>query len=130
LPDNLKPELYDFEIRPYIGTNETYGDKAFTFDGKMNMHFICIKPTRKVIFHSLDLTIDESKLVISSTTDSSIGLSKQVEYDIKREFAIIHLNSDCVKNGKYVLNIVYTGLISSNLFGFYRSSYIENNTRI
>ncbi len=130
LPDNLKPELYDFELRPYIGTNDTYGDKAFTFDGIMNMHFICVKPTRKVVFHSLDLTIDESKLAISSTTDLSVSLSKQIEYDQKREFTTLYLNGDCVANAKYTLKIEYTGLISTNLYGFYRSSYVENNKKI
>jgi hypothetical protein len=126
LPDNLRPTSYDFQIQPYIGTNETWNDKAFTFDGIMNMHFTCVKPTRKVVFHIKDLFIDESKLELTKDNTEQISFVKKLEYDDLREFAILNLPSECVQNANYKLKIVYTGLIGANLYGFYRSSYVEN----
>ena len=129
LPDNLKPTLYEFQIQPYIGTNETWNEKAFTFDGIMNMHFTCVKPTRKVVFHIKDLFIDESKLELVKDNTESISFVNKLEYDDVREFAILYLSSECVQNARYRLKIVYTGLIGANLYGFYRSSYLENGVR-
>jgi len=126
LPDNLKPRMYDFQIQAYIGTNETWNEKAFTFDGMMNMHFTCVKPTNKVVFHVKDLFIDESKLELIKNNIQVPSIVKKLEYDDVREFAILNLPSDCEQNANYTLKIVYTGLIGTNLYGFYRSSYVEN----
>ena len=66
MPQNLKPTLYELTIQPYIGTNETYGDKAFTYEGQMNITFECLNATNKLIFHtSAETNIDKSKLKLS-----------------------------------------------------------------
>jgi aminopeptidase N len=93
------------------------------------MHFVCSTPTNKVVFHSLDLKIDAPKLAISSLTDLTIRLLKNVEFDEKRDFVVVYLTDDCKQGQKYVLTIEYTGLISSNLYGFYRSSYVDNQNK-
>jgi hypothetical protein len=125
LPDNLKPSLYQLEIQPFIL------DKPFTFKGKCNITFNCVQPTNEIIFHSHQLYIDENKLEISSLNDSSIRLNiHTIVYDVKRNFVIIKTNQNCLKNIDYTIMIVYTGLLSYKLNGFYISSYIDKKANL
>jgi len=118
LPDNLKPSLYQLEIQPFIL------DKPFTFKGKCNITFNCVQPTNEIIFHS-------HQLEISSLNDSSIRLNiHTIVYDVKRNFVIIKTNQNCLKNIDYTIMIVYTGLLSYKLNGFYISSYIDKKANL
>ena len=110
-------------IQPYIGTNETYGSKAFTFDGKMIMHITCKKDTNKIVFHQENLAIDEKNVVVAGL---ALGAKMTFSYDPERVFTTINLDSNLVSGKNYTLTVPYTGKILSNLFGFYKGSYIEN----
>jgi len=128
LPANLKPTLYELTIKPYIGTNETYGDKAFTYEGTMKMTFDCLNATNKIIFHTLEQKINSSKLVLLNGDGSPSGLSiTSTDIDLLRDFFIINLNGACIQSQNYVLVVEYTGVIRVELNGFYRSSYLASN---
>ena len=129
MPKNLEPTLYELQIQPYIGTNETYGDKAFTFDGVMKINFKCVSPTNRIIFHISGLKINEAALELTSSSDSGLAISGSVEYDAIREFVIVKTNRNCVQNAEYKLKIEYTGPITATLNGFYRSSYKDSNNK-
>ena len=124
MPENLKPELYELQIQPYIGTNETYGDKAFTFEGIMNMHFKCENSTNKIVFHINELEIEH--LEISSADAPTISLDSDFQEDYVRQFVIVKMSRNCVEGAMYKLKIEYTGPISRYLYGFYRSSYLDS----
>ena len=127
MPTNLKPYFYELEIRPYIGPSEVYGNLAFTFEGKMTMHFTCLKSTNKIIFHQLNLNIDAANLELNSPDDTLTKLDKNILFDAKKQFVIINLSRNCVEKANYKLVVPYTGHILSNLYGFYRGSYVYNN---
>lgn len=117
--------MYDFQIQPFIGP--TYGDKSFTFDGVMNMHLLCKRPARRILFHGNDIKIDESKIEISSVNDMSNRVSKELYYNKKTELYIAKLNAACIPGEKYILKVVYSGNLNQLLRGFYRSSYVDKN---
>ena len=122
--------MYELQIQPYIGTNETYGDKAFTFEGVMKINFKCASPTNKIIFHISNLKLNEATLELTSTSDLGLAISGSLEYDAIREFVVVKTNRNCVQNAEYKLEIEYTGPISSSLIGFYRSSYRDSAGKI
>ena len=85
LPSDLKPTLYELEIRPYIGDGEMWGIKSFTFDGRIKIHFQCVNPTKSIIFHSVGLKFEKIELI--SYDDLGIELKdRSVEEDIVRSY--------------------------------------------
>lgn len=128
MPTNLKPTLYDFQIKPYIGRNEAWPvEKDHTFEGSIDMHFTCTVPTDRIVFHAADMTIHPDTFTISSTTDTTISVAKSFDYDELREFVSIAMNRECVRGAQYVLSMKYDGKILPTLYGFYRSSYLDPN---
>ena len=125
MPDNLKPSLYELTIKPYIGTNETYAEKAFTYEGTMKINFDCLKPTKKIVFHSNELDIDESKLNLMSSGEPMNLNIINTEYDPITEFYTVNLNDNCLQSKNYTLLIEYKGSLRTELNGFYRSSYLD-----
>ncbi len=124
LPADLIPTSYDLKIKPYIGEESVYGDKAFTFEGEIKMHFKCESPTRKVVFHSVNLTIDSQSVLFESEDGrDEIKADKNLKYDQLREYYVVDLNKECSNGSNYVLSLKFKGGIAKILLGFYRSSY-------
>ena len=125
MPKHLLPYLYDVEIKPYIGGADVWGANAFKFDGKINMHFTCSEATSALIFHILDLEIDNSTIRLTSSDDPTLTLVGGWKNDYEREFFVSSFNRNCTKNANYTLSLSYRGNIQSNLAGIYRSSYFD-----
>ena len=123
MPTDLKPSLYELTLKPYIGTNVTYGDKAFTFEGQMTMHFDCSVPTNKIVFHASEMNIDESALKV--TQGASVLNILTTEYDEEREFYTVNLKEECIAKSSYSLYIKYSAKFNTDLEGFYISSYLD-----
>lgn len=122
LPGNFRPTLYEIEIRPYIGPKETWGNRAFTFEGRARITMTCVKPTAQLVFHSRDLTL-ESVEFKPLNRDDPVRMSRRIEFDYSRHFVYGHLTSECQLNQTYSLDIKYHARISDKLNGFYISSY-------
>ncbi|CAF0711353.1 unnamed protein product [Brachionus calyciflorus] len=129
LPKNLIPNSYHFKIQPYIGTNETWdNDKSFTFDGEIAINFTCNISTNKIVFHALDLELHTESFTITSNDDKTgLNIEKRYTEDKVTNFITINMNKPCMQNAQYILNMKYKGLIIPNLYGFYRSSYIDQS---
>ena len=126
LPKSLKPKLYELNVKPYIGPEDRYGSKAFTHESEITIHFTCVEPTKQIIFHSVNLNLDADSLRLTSTSGSNdVIVEKKIKYDSVRDFSIVSMSKECAKNAEYSLHLKYTGQISTSLFGFYRSSYIN-----
>ena len=126
LPIDITPTLYDLTIKPYIGAS--FGDKSFTFEGSMKIHFTCTKPTNKIIFHLKDLNFKNETIKLSSSNDSTLSIVLPWANDFQREFFIANFSRNCSQGVSYILNLEYVGQISKNLVGFYRSSYVDKTT--
>ena len=90
--------------------------------------FKCVTPTNRIVFHILDLNIDNSSFKLESTDDAALKLNDKWENDFSRQFFIMNFTGTCKKDANYVLSLKYIGLISEDLAGFYRSSYINPAT--
>jgi hypothetical protein len=126
LPDNLVPTLYDLTIKPYVGVKPTAwtSDKDWTFEGTQVIHFTCVKPTNRIVFHSIGHDIDLAALAISSTGDAGINVIREpLEVDSRRDFVTVLMTRECRAAATYQLTIKYTGVILDVLYGFYRSTY-------
>ena len=126
LPNNLVPNLYELEIRPYIGTYETYKEKSFTFSGTVSIHFTCFEETDRIILHSKDLNIT-SKILTSNKKD--VGVKDKFDINIENDFLTIYPNSRLQKNTDYIIEIAFNGTILDKLYGFYRSSYNSSDNQ-
>lgn len=123
LPKNLIPKSYEIIIKPYIG--DSWKERSFTFDGSINISFTCAIPTNKIVFHAIDLNLHTDSFKIVST--ENIKIEKRYTEDKITNFIEIDLDRECSKGSDYVLQMDYTGLIIENLYGFYRSSYKNEN---
>ena len=127
LPQDLVPTQYELEIRPYVGPVEVYGDKAFTFDGKIAMTMNCVKATSKIVFHGLDLNITVSGLELYRTVDKvAVPFSSVLKYDLEREYYTMTVNEELKAGVEYTLVVPYKAGILNRLDGFYRQQYVEN----
>ena len=127
---------YEIRLKPYIGGYDLYGNRSFTFDGQVKIFYTCLEPTSRIVLHELELDIKSISILASQKTQNAAGLvvdqidiipMSQVDYDLTREFLIINLKSNCIKDANYTLNIDYTGYLTTSLAGFYRSSYLDKN---
>ena len=125
--------MYEIEIQPYIGDNNTYPpEKSFTFDGKVMMHFKCEKPTDKLVFHSEGLIFDTSSLFLSSSLPGEdITIDPNFSTDQVKQFIIFSFNKECTQNVNYTFGIKYQGpILVDKLFGLYLSSYFDSNNKL
>lgn len=127
LPKDIKPFLYQLTIKPYIGTNESYGEKAFTFDGQMKMHFTCVHSTNQIVFHAFNLLINKDTIEVRDSKDQHIPLKDGLQYEAKRNFMTLTMTQKCTVTENYTLALEYRGFINEDLVGFYQSSYTDEN---
>ncbi len=119
----LQVSRYDIELTPDLITN-------FTTDGKLKMYFKTLadlnRSKNKLTLHSKQIKIKEESVKLERTKffQSDIGI-KGHEYDLDREFYVIHLDQDLEPNTDYVLSIDFMAVLNDDLSGFYRSKYTK-----
>lgn len=129
LPDNIVPVEYHIKILPY------FEEKNFTFVSEIKILLYIHKATNKIILNSLNLNFNESSTAVSTTTVNSDGLTEkinvtEVKLDYNAEQAIITTDTFLKTANEYNLVINYTGYISENMWGFYRSWYTTKNDEL
>ncbi|XP_030841204.1 aminopeptidase N-like [Strongylocentrotus purpuratus] len=124
LTHDLIPESYELYLKPYLYDIDLgVGDRIYTFDGRVKIHFRCETATTMVTLHMLNITIHESTLSDSDGNEVDIeSNSFTPEYD----FVHFHVAEELVTGTDYVLEIEYLGELWAGLSGFYRSSYEED----
>lgn len=131
MPTSLKPYYYDLTLKPYIGEHPSYpNNKSFKFDGNISLSFTCLSPTNVIVLHAKDLVIQNETIGLFTSDRHLVDVDQNWAYDFQREFMIITMSRECVKEQNYTLFMLYTGKISENLSGFYRSSYALSNGTI
>lgn len=127
LPTNVRPNLYELQLCPYIGTHDQYGNRSFTFDGSVHVHFTCLQATRKIVIHSQNLKFIEVGFKHSARIGFEMLELDSIEVDTERQFISLPLEESCVANENYTLKFVYIGQINEKFYGFYQSSYFDAN---
>lgn len=118
LPIDIKPRKYFISVTPYLEIGN------FTFDGRVKIEADVMLPTKQIILHSAEIELHAIN-VTANQRELSIGNSTIVkEYD----FLVINLNEELMGETQLTIEITYTGhLNTSELRGFYKSSYINAN---
>ncbi|CAH2070908.1 unnamed protein product, partial [Iphiclides podalirius] len=105
-------------------------DRAFTFDGEVNIKFSTSANISQIKIHSEGLKFTSSNITL--TTDNviiNLDPADALSFDEKYTFAIINLLDELKTGTEYNLNIVYEGPIRTDLNGFYRNYYYENGVK-
>ena len=91
----------------------------------INLFFFCctqvVEPVDQIILNSLELELDNVRLVDSAGQETSVS---DVVLDAETEKAIFKLPS-VVQPGQYNLKLAFKGAIIDKLKGFYCSKYVK-----
>lgn len=100
---------------------------SFTYLGSVTIFINVLEPTNTVVVHSDGLRVmGEDVNLYRATNDSFFEPILCQYHDAERQFYIIKVEGT-LEPGEYVLRIRFEGEIRDDVFGFYRSFYVENN---
>lgn len=127
LPTALKPYYY------HIRVNTTFDSltEPTAYNGHVEIKFQCVEKTFNLTLNMRDLNIDNSSITIKdleNTTFQNANI-KTWQYDSIREFLIISLPVSFEVGHNYSVSIKYSGQFRTDNTGFYRSSYIDNESK-
>ena len=128
LPTELVPFAYDITSEfQFINVSSVY--KGFPYNGHTSISFTCVQATSSLVFHINKLDIDNSSLVLNSTTDISFTTLNGFSWynDFTRQFFIANLTQSLKVGHNYTVSMNYVGYLTDDNAGFYRSSYINEN---
>ena len=135
LPKTIIPVHYDVGLVPDLDTGSLVG--------YVHLDFFVQSTTDRIILHGVNLTIIDSSVIVTAIPNSNendlnkwernsspLEILHPVTYNATKEFIIMQLVSKLNENSHYRLSLNYTGALSQNLKGFYRSDYIDKETGI
>ncbi|CAH2217232.1 jg24955 [Pararge aegeria aegeria] len=127
LNTTISPSAYSILITPYFDTGD---DKAFTFDGEVEITFTTTTNINTIKLHSENLTYTSANITLMNGGNTvNLLETNPLEFEDKYSFAHINLASELTSGVEYILKIVYTGTIRDDLAGFYKNYYIENGVK-
>lgn len=127
LPTNVKPIHYKIKLNPLINDTD-----PTIFTGEVKIRVKIIEETDSITLHYNDLSINTINVIrVNNETDIPV----YHEYDNVTHFCVIRINKDGNEdveetfktNEEYVITITYSGYHRDDMYGFYRSSYKDEN---
>lgn len=109
LPLHSRPERYRLILRPDL--------ENFTFYGEETVYFRLLRPAREVVLHAKDLDIERAEFIRRNKS-----ISAKIAYDTEAETVIFRFPKR-LPRGNGELRLVFRGVISDKMRGFYRSRY-------
>lgn len=129
LPDSLSPVSYSVTLRPRLQP-ETNG--LFIFTGNSTVIFRCVNATDLIIIHSYKLNLTSSGGHYATLTGLNGANTPSITkswLEVPTQFLVIQLSNSLMAGGTYELRTTFTGELSDDLGGFYRSVYTEDNVQ-
>ncbi|XP_012230687.2 putative aminopeptidase-2 [Linepithema humile] len=118
LPSNISPRKYFISVTPYLEIGN------FTFDGRVKIEADVLQLTKQIILHSAEI---EHHTINVTVNQIELGIKNYTTIR-KYDFLIINLEEEVLNGTQLTIEITYTGhLNTSELRGFYKSSYINTN---
>ena len=115
LPTYIKPTKYNLILRPDLDT--------FVFDGKEIIEVLVERNVKSITLHSKDIDIETAQISYKTKNKKQTQFAQKVTYDIKNETATIYWK-DIIPKGRAKISLIFSGIISDKLRGFYKSKYI------
>lgn len=125
LPLSIRPEHYLLKIITHLETPEN-----FTFNGEVSISFEALEDTTNITLHAQNLTIDSKRIQFFPNDDEEVvsqGIEK-VDTIPDHNYYIIYFKQKLFRGHKYKVRLYYSGILKENFYGYYRSSYRDNNT--
>ncbi|XP_026673576.1 aminopeptidase N-like [Ceratina calcarata] len=114
LPNTTAPIHYDLKFDPNLVD-------TFTFDGEAVIKFKVLEPTSDVKLHSQRLNLNESSIELTPENGNTI---KPQWCDENNETDIVTIHFDKpLEVGVYTLSIKFCGNLSTQMFGFFKDKY-------
>jgi len=113
LPNHISPVSYNLTIQPDL--------ESFTFSGNEIIKINVGEETNNITLHSKNIDIETVKY----TSGKIEQFATKVSYSEVNETATFIFKNK-IKKGRGQLSIVFSGIISDSLRGFYKSKYILN----
>ncbi len=120
LPRHFLPSFYEVELTPIIEEGDFTIGGSMVLTGSLDADANDASFHDKIYMHSKEIAIDEESVTLAGNT--IIGH----EYDLEREFYVIHLENALSVTGEHSVSMTFTAILNDKLAGFYRSSYIED----
>ncbi|XP_015585301.1 endoplasmic reticulum aminopeptidase 2 isoform X2 [Cephus cinctus] len=114
LPTFAHPTRYNITIHPNLTTLE--------IKGQVTIEFYVDKETNFIVFHSKNLTISEK--MVQDRKGHRLKVAKLLEYPKHQQLYLELEESKFRKRGNYTVHLRFVSKLSSELEGFYLSSYI------
>lgn len=111
LSEHVIPEVYNLSLFPHL--------KEGTFSGSVDIRLKITASCDYIKLHQKYLKIESTTLTESG---SSTSLVKEAFDYNKNEFWVVRL-SQTVNPGNYILKLDFTGSLTKDIVGFYRSVY-------
>ncbi|XP_022171836.1 aminopeptidase N-like [Myzus persicae] len=125
LPTNFKPVNYRLDVTTYL-------EDKFMFEGMVDIRMSCIEATDTIVLHSNRLKIDSKNVIVANSGENIKLPVGSVSFDPKKDLMYVKSTVNFKPGDEYVLSILFTGNITDNLAGYYKSSYVDkesNQTR-
>lgn len=123
LPDDTLPQHYEIFLHPDLS--------AGNFTGSVDIHLNITKARDFILVHTKYLVVTSIKLSKGRQPNGEeIAISENFEYP-PNEFWVVKL-SQKIPPGEYVLSMKFSGSLTLDIVGFYKSEYFNseiNSTR-
>ena len=116
LPRTIDPSRYDLTIEPDL--------EAATFSGEVDVVVTVHERIERIVLNALELTIGEGSF--AAHRGGSIAIS-EITADEALQRATLTL-SEPADPGEWTLHLTFRGELNDRLRGFYRSTYIDDET--
>lgn len=120
LPNDTIPETYDITLTTQIDNAD------FIFYGNVRIGILTRESTQRITLHHRLLTIIIIRLWTTTDPQQQIGVNP-FSYDAELEFLEIPVVTNLTAGTRYLLDIDYMGTLREDNYGFYRSSYRNDN---
>ncbi|XP_074533475.1 aminopeptidase N-like [Halichoeres trimaculatus] len=131
LPTDLVPDSYNITLWPRLSPDPETG--LYIFTGKSSVKFECVRETDLILIHSNQLnyaTLENKHIVrLSALDNGSAPAIKSSWLQHETQFLVIQLSDKLTPRQTYELYAEFTGELSDDLAGFYRSEYEEDGVR-
>jgi aminopeptidase N len=118
LPDWIEPIQYKLVVEPDFLTFAIYGQVDILFS-------LTNVSTDMIVLHVYDLNITSARYSAGHQTDVDVASITYYTGDDDHNYAVLLLRS--IVDDRVTLSMNYTGELSSDLGGFYRSSFVNAN---
>ncbi|XP_012269271.2 aminopeptidase N-like [Athalia rosae] len=117
LPNDTVPISYDIELDTNISPDN------FLYHGRATIELTVLRPTANITLHSDLLTYNESLATLESEDGIPQNISS-LSFDETHAFLIVSVDEE-LPVGNYSLTLYYTGELTNDMNGYYKSSYVN-----